>query len=49
MKKLLPFFAFIFSFIAHAQTVNEIPLKDIDVEYVQIVGRSKLLSTKLTI
>ena len=49
MKKLLPFFAFIFSFIAYAQTVNEIPLKDIDVEYVQIVGRSKLLSTKLTI
>jgi hypothetical protein len=32
-----------------AQTVNDIPLKDIDVEYVQIVGTSKVLSTKLTI
>lgn len=32
-----------------AQTVNDVPLKDIDVEYVQIVGTSKLLSTKLTI
>jgi hypothetical protein len=32
-----------------AQTVNDIPLKDIDVEYVQIVGTSRILSTKLTI
>lgn len=32
-----------------AQTVNDIPIKDIDVEYVQIVGTSKLFSTKLTI
>ncbi len=36
-------------FTLKAQTVNDIPLKDIDVEYVQIVGTSKLLSTKLTI
>lgn len=32
-----------------AQTVNDIPIKDIDVEYVQIVGTSKLLSNKLSI
>ena|SRR5687767_11086629 len=32
-----------------AQTVNDIPLKDVNVEYVQIVGTTKLLSTKLTI
>lgn len=32
-----------------AQTVNDIPLKDINTEYIQIVGTSKLLSTKLTI
>ena len=32
-----------------AQTVNDIPIKDIDVEYVQIVGTSKFLSTKLNI
>lgn len=37
------------AFKVKAQTVNDIPLKDIDVEYVQIVGTSKLLSTKLTI
>lgn len=33
----------------YSQTVNDIPLKDIDVEYVQIVGTSKMLSTKLII
>ena len=32
-----------------SQTVNDIPIKDIDVDYVQIVGTSKLLSTKLNI
>lgn len=34
---------------ANSQTVNDVPIKDIDVEYVQIVGTSRLLSTKLTI
>lgn len=34
---------------ANAQTVNDIPIKDIDVEYVQIVGTSRFLSNKLTI
>lgn len=34
---------------AFSQTVNDIPLKDIDVEYVQIVGTSKLLSNKVTV
>ncbi len=33
----------------YTQTVNDIPLKDIDVEYVQIVGTSRFLSNKLTI
>ena len=55
MKK--PFSILLFGLIAsilitlstQAQTVNDIPLKDIDVEYVQIVGTSKLMSTKLTI
>lgn len=37
------------SFSTFAQRVNETPLKDIDVEYVQIVETSKLLSTKVTI
>lgn len=43
---LLSFFAFGF---AYSQTINGTPLKDIDVEYIQIVGTSKLLSTKVTI
>jgi hypothetical protein len=34
---------------AQSQTVNDIPLKDIDVEYVEIVGTSRVLSSKLTI
>jgi len=34
---------------AFAQTVNDIPLKEVDVEYIQIVGTSKLLSNKVTI
>lgn len=33
----------------NAQTVNDVPIKDIDVEYVQIVGTSRLLSNKVTI
>jgi len=50
MKKIiLSFFALFLSITAFSQTVNEIPIKEIDVEYVQIVGTSKLLSTKLTI
>ncbi len=32
-----------------AQSVNGIPLKDIDVEYVQIVGTSQLMSNKVKI
>jgi hypothetical protein len=32
-----------------AQTVNDVPLKDIDVDYVQIIGTPKLLGNKLTI
>lgn len=34
---------------ADSQTVNDIPIRDIDVNYVQIVGTSRLLSNKLTI
>lgn len=50
MKKLLLSVVIIVcSLTIKAQTVNDVPLKNIDVEYVQIVGTSKLLSTKLTI
>jgi hypothetical protein len=37
------------TFSGFGQTVNNVPLKDINVDYVQIVGTSKLLSTKVTI
>ncbi len=44
MKKLLVLIAFLSS-KSFAQTVNDIPLKDIKSEYVQIVGTGKLLVT----
>ena len=50
MKKLL--FVLALAFIGQqvfSQTVNDVPIKDIDVAYVQIVGYSKLMSTKLNI
>lgn len=34
---------------SYSQTVNDIPIKDIDVDYIQIVGTSKMMSNKLTI
>lgn len=38
------------SFItANSQTVNDIPLKDIDVEYVQIVGSEKPFTNKMVV
>ena len=50
MKKIiLGWLLVVTTFTLKAQTVNDIPIKDIDVEYVQIVGTSKLFSTKLTI
>ena len=50
MKKLL--FVLALAFLGQqvfSQTVNDVPIKDIDVAYVQIVGYSKLMSTKLNI
>lgn len=50
MKKLLlTNLILVCSLTIKAQTVNNIPIKDIDVEYVQIVGTSRHFSTKLTI
>lgn len=34
---------------AYSQTVNDVLVKDIDVQYIQIVGTSQLLSNKVTI
>ncbi len=50
MRKLILIVILSFSvFFLNAQTVNDTPIKDIDVDYVQIVGTSKIFSTKLTI
>ncbi len=51
MKKLLSMLGMSVFFIigAQSQTVNDIPLKDIDVNYVEIVGTSRVLSSKLTV
>jgi len=40
---------FLASAQAKSQTVNDVPIRDIDVEYVQIVGTSKLFSNKVTV
>lgn len=34
---------------AHAQTVNGVPLKDLDTEYVHIIGETKMLSDKINL
>ena len=38
-----------FHAVTNAQTVNGVPLKDLDVEYVQIVGETVLFSNKITV
>jgi len=34
---------------AFAQTVNDVPLKEIDVDYIQIIGTGRTLSTKVNV
>ena len=38
-----------FQLCSFSQTINDIPLKDIDVEYIEILGTPKAFSTKLNI
>ncbi|MBL87209.1 MAG: hypothetical protein CMO82_11185 [Winogradskyella sp.] len=49
MKKLFLILAFISFLSASSQTVNDIPISDIDAEYIQILGTHKAFSRKLTI
>ncbi len=49
MKKILLGISFLFSLSSVAQTINGIPIMDLEVEYLQILGTSKMMSTKLTI
>lgn len=48
-KKVLLFLVLMLSCFAHAQTVNDIPLKELDVEYILIVGEGKMFSDKVSV
>ncbi len=49
MKIIISFLLTLSFYTANAQTVNDIPISELDVEYLRIVGTSKLLSTQVTI
>ena len=49
MKKLFLSSLFCLTTAAFAQTVNDLPLNKIDVDYVQIIGTPKAFSTKMNI
>jgi hypothetical protein len=49
MKKILILSLVGLASYSMAQTVNDIPIKDIDVDYVQIIGTGRSLSTKVDI
>ena len=49
MKKLALILGIFASNFAFSQTVNDVPIKDINVDYVQIIGTGRGLSTKLTV
>ena len=52
MKKIYLFLNLVFCFAIqglYAQTVNNIPLKELNVEYIEIVGVQKLVENAITI
>ena len=49
MKKLIFIPVVMFCITLAAQTINNIPVKEIDVEYIEIIGTSKFMSNKVTI
>ncbi len=49
MKKIIVILGTFISSISFAQTVNDVPIKDIDVDYVQIIGTGRGLSTKMNV
>jgi hypothetical protein len=50
MKKLFIFMVALLATVAlQAQTVNDVPLSELDAEYVMIVGTGKFMSNKVTI
>ena len=49
MKHLLFTLTFLFSLSSLSQTINGVPIDEIDTPYVQIVGAQRLMSAKLNI
>lgn len=49
MKNLLLGMLLFMSLLTIGQTINGVPLSEIDVDYVQIVGTSNLMKTRVTI
>jgi hypothetical protein len=49
MKKVLLLTAMLLSGMAYSQTVNGVALKDLNVDYVMIVGQGKVFSNKVNI
>lgn len=49
MKKLLLTLTILLSLTSFAQTINGIPIQDLDVQYLQIVGTSKYMSSKVKV
>lgn len=49
MKKIMYLLSFCIVSLSFAQTVNDVPLKEIEVEYIQIIGTGRALSTKVNI
>jgi hypothetical protein len=49
MKKIIITFTLLFSVVSFGQTINGVAIKDLDVQYLQIIGTSKFLSSKLNI
>ncbi|MBB1151259.1 hypothetical protein H4K35_14320 [Myroides sp. NP-2] len=48
-RKVLLFLVLMFGCFVNAQTVNDIPLKELDVEYILIVGEGKMFSDKVSV
>lgn len=49
MRKLLLLFVLLISLASFGQTINGIAIKDLDVQYLQIIGTSRYMSSKLNI
>jgi len=49
MKRLLLLLTLLFSLASFAQTINGIPVENLDVQYLQIIGTSKYMSSKVKI